>query len=274
MSGRVDLHTHTTVSDGVLSPEELVRRAVESGVEILAITDHDTIDGLPAARRAAPAGLAILTGAELTCSIDRREAHILAYGVDADDPAFRQALERFRLQREQRARAIVERLNALGIDLDYAEVAAISGHGTVARPHLAQALLARGVVSNLQEAFTRFLGRHAPAFVAKPALDPREAFDLVRSAGGVPSLAHPGTFQRDDLIPQLADAGLAALEVRHTEHSAAQCGHYERMATQLGLLPTGGSDFHGTPGHRSRIGSPAVPRAWAEALIAHTVGGG
>ena len=247
---------------------------MEAGLEVMAITDHDAIGGLAAARRAAPPGLVVLTGAELTCSIDGREAHILAYGVDANDPTFALALERFRLQREERARAIVERLNALGVEMEYAEVAGISGHGTVGRPHLAQALLARGVVGNLQEAFARFLGRHAPAFVPKPALEPRAAFDLVRGAGGVPSLAHPGTFHRDDLIPVLAREGLAALEVRHTEHSAAQTDHYDRMARQLDLLPTGGSDFHGMPGHRSRLGSPAVPRAWADALIARSGSGG
>jgi predicted metal-dependent phosphoesterase TrpH len=274
VSGVVDLHTHTTVSDGALEPETLVERALEEGLEVLAITDHDTVDGLAAARRAAPPGLVVLTGAELTCAVAGREAHILAYGVDSDDPDFARALERFRLQREERARGMVERLNAMGVGIEYAEIVAISGHGTVGRPHVAQALLARGVVGTLQEAFTRFLGRHAPAFVPKPALDPREAFDLVRAAGGVSSLAHPGTFQRDDLIPVLASAGLDALEVRHTEHSMAQIGHYERMARQLELLPTGGSDFHGTSGHRSRLGSPAVPRAWADALIARTGGDG
>jgi len=272
VTGGVDLHTHTDVSDGVLDPEALVREAVRAGVEVLAVTDHDAVDGVAEARRAAPPGLTVLTGAELTCSIDGREAHVLAYGVDAEDAAFRRALDRFRDQREERARAMIDRLQTLGVEVTYEEVEAISGRGTVARPHVAQALLARGVVKTLQEAFSRFLGRHAPAFVPKPALDPREAFDLVRAAGGLPSLAHPGTFQRDDLIPRLAAAGLGAIEARHTEHGAAQAAHYELMARQLGLLTTGGSDFHGTPGHRSRLGSPAVPRSWADALIA-AVGG-
>lgn len=244
------------------------------GLEVIAVTDHDAVDGVRAARAVAPPGLGILAGTELTCEIDGREAHILAYGVDMDDPVLIGALERFRRQREERARAIVERLNALGVEIAFAEVASISGHGTIARPHVAQALVARGAVGSLHEAFQRFLGRHAPAFVRKPALDPRAAFEIVGGSGGVASLAHPGTFQRDDLIPRLVDAGLAALEVRHTEHAAAQIAHYERMARQLGLLPTGGSDFHGTPGHRSRLGSPKVPRAWADALIARTGGAG
>ncbi len=272
MSGSVDLHTHTNVSDGALDPVTLVREAAAAGVEVLAITDHDAVEGVAEARREAPSEMVVLTGAELTCSIEGREAHVLAYGMDPEDAVFQRALERFRLQREERARVIVERLRDIGVEIDYAEVAAISGRGTVARPHVAQALLARGVVGTLQEAFTRFLGRRAPAFVPKPALDPREAFDLVREAGGLPGLAHPGTFQRDDLVPRLAVAGLGALEVRHTEHGAAQSAHYEKMARQLNLLPTGGSDFHGTPGHRSRLGAPDVPRAWADALIAR-VGG-
>ena len=266
----VDLHVHTTVSDGALTPAELVRQAAAAGVEIVAITDHDAVGAVAAARRAAPPGIEVLSGAELTCQVADREAHVLAYGFDESDPSIVSALERFRLQREERARSMVERLNALGIDIEFSEVEAISGHGTIGRPHVAQALLARGVVSSLQEAFQRFIGRHAPAFVAKPALDPRDAFDLVTAAGGVPSLAHPGTFRRDELIPLLVDAGLGALEVRHTEHATAQSAHYERMAAQYGLLPTGGSDFHGTPGHRSRLGIPHVPRAWAEALIART----
>lgn len=270
----VDLHTHTTISDGALDPAELVHRAAALGLEVVAITDHDAVDGVRAARRVAPPDLGVLSGAELTCEIDGREAHVLAYGIHVDDPALTAALEHFRDQREERARAMVERLNALGVEIDFAEVASISGPGTIARPHVAQALMARGVVGSLQEAFHRFLGRHAPAFVPKPALDPRKAFSLVLEAGGVPSLAHPGTFQRDDLIPRLVDAGLGALEVRHTEHTAAQSAHYERMARQLGLLPTGGSDFHGTPGHRSRLGSPNVPRSWAEALIARAGGVG
>lgn len=272
MSGGADLHTHTEVSDGALTPAALVREAVRAGVAVLAVTDHDAVDGAAEARREAPEGLTVLTGTELTCSIDGREAHVLAYGVDPEDPALRAALERFRHQREERARAMIARLQERGVAIEYEEVARISGRGTVARPHVAQALLARGAVSTVQEAFTRFLGRHAPAFVPKPALQPREAFDLVRAAGGVSALAHPGTFQRDDLIPRLAAAGLDALEVRHTEHGTALSAHYEKMAHQLNLLPTGGSDFHGTPGHRSRIGTPAVPRAWADAIIAR-VGG-
>ena len=273
MTGGADLHLHTTVSDGALDPVEVVRLATTVGLEIVAITDHDAIDGVVAARSAAPDNLEVLSGAELTCQIGGREAHILAYGVDLHNPSLRTALERFRRQREERARAIVERLEALGVVMTFEEIAAISGPGTIARPHVAQALIARGVVSNFQEAFQRFLGHHAPAFVPKPVLDPGDAFELIRGAGGVPALAHPGTFQRDALIPLLVEAGLEGLEVRHTEHSAAQSNHYERMARQYGLLPTGGSDFHGVAGHRSRMGTPRVPREWADALVARTRGG-
>ncbi|MFN2383333.1 MAG: PHP domain-containing protein [Gemmatimonadota bacterium] len=264
----VDLHSHTTVSDGALAPAELVALAAQRGVNVLAITDHDTMGGIAAARAAAGSEVTVLAGVELTCHVDGREAHILGYGIDPDDAAFQTALERFTRQRAERAATIVEKLNAVGIEMTFDEVAAISGSGTIARPHVAQALVARGVVGSLNEAFTRFLGRGAPAYVDKPRFEPGQAFDLVKAAGGVPSLAHPGTFARDQFIPELVAAGLEALEVRHTEHSAAQCGHYERLAEQHGLLPTGGSDFHGTPGHRSRLGVPLVPEAWAEALMA------
>jgi predicted metal-dependent phosphoesterase TrpH len=250
-----------------------VRLACLAGLEVVAITDHDAVEGVASARRAAPEGFEVLAGSELTSQIGGREAHILAYLVDVENPTFRAAIERFRRQREERAREIVERLNALGVPLTFPEVAAISGPGTIARPHIAQALVARGVVTNLQEAFQRFLGRYAPAFVPKPLLEPRDAFELVRTAGGLPALAHPGTFQRDDLIPLLVDEGLEGLEVRHTEHSTAQCAHYEKMAQQFGLLPTGGSDFHGVIGHNARLGIPRVPRAWADALVARVKDG-
>ncbi len=266
----VDLHSHTTVSDGVLTPEELVEMAVDRGLSALAITDHDAVGAIAPARAAAPPGLEVIAGTELSCSVDGREAHILAYGFDPEDAAFRAALETFGQQREARAREMVERLRATGIEIEFEDVQRASGHGTIARPHVARALLARGVVQSIDEAFGRFLGRDRPAYVEKPRLDPRDACELVKRAGGVPGLAHPGTFRRDDLIPVLVEAGLEALEVRHTEHSAAGSRHYEAMARTLGLLPTGGSDFHGTPGHRSRLGTPEIPDEWAAALVART----
>ncbi|HET9333236.1 MAG TPA: PHP domain-containing protein [Gemmatimonadota bacterium] len=264
----IDLHSHTTVSDGALSPAELVILARDRGLSVLAITDHDATDAIETARRAAPSGLEILAGAELTVHVANREAHILAYGIDHQAPALRAALAELALRREERAREIVNRLVGLGIEVAFTDVLAASGGGTIARPHVARALVDRGHASSLDEAFRRWLGRHGPAFVPKQALPPRVAFDLVKAAGGVSALAHPGTFRRDDLIPVLVEAGLEGLEVRHTEHSAARTRHYEALARDLALLPTGGSDFHGTPGHRSRLGVPVVPDAWAEALVA------
>lgn len=264
----VDLHSHTTVSDGILSPEKLVEMAVRRGLSALAITDHDAVDGVAPARASAPPGLRVIAGVELSCRVDGREAHILAYGVALEDPAFRAALEAFAAQREARAREIVERLRAMDVAIDFTDVQEMSGPGTIARPHVARALVSRGAVESIDEAFGRFLGRGRPAYVEKPRLAPDDACALVRDAGGVPGLAHPGTFGRDDLIPVLVEAGLEALEVRHTEHTAAGTRHYEAMARTLGLLPTGGSDFHGTPGHRSRLGTPEVPDEWAAALVA------
>lgn len=241
-------------------------------MEILAITDHDAIDAVEEARDAAPAGMTIVAGAELTCHVRGREAHILAYVPERGRVAFRERLERFRRGREDRAREMVERLNARGIGLDFADVERTSGSGTIARPHVARALLERGVVSSIDEAFRRFIGRGRFAFVAKPTLEPEHAFGIVHADGGVAGLAHPGTFRRDDLIPVLVEAGMDALEVRHTEHATAAMGHYEKMAKRLGLMPTGGSDFHGTKGHRSRLGRPKVPREWALDLVARLEG--
>ena len=256
------------MSDGALTPEELVRLAQARGLSALAITDHDDTAAIEAARRAAPPGLEILAGVELTVHVADREAHILAYGIDPRDAELRAALEDLARLRVERAREIVRLLVELGIEIEFEDVLAASGEGTIARPHVARALVDRGHASTLDEAFRRWLGRHAPAFVPKQALTPREAFDLVRAAGGVSSLAHPGTFRRDDLIPVLVASGLEGLEVRHTEHSAARARHYESLARDLDLLPTGGSDFHGTPGHRSRLGTPVVPDAWARSLVA------
>lgn len=256
------------MSDGVLTPAELVDRALEREIDILAITDHDAIDAIDEAREAAPPEMTILAGAELTCHVGGREAHILAYVPERERGEFRGVLERFRSGRETRAREMVERLNAEGIEIDFADVERASGSGTIARPHVARALLDRGVVGSIDEAFRRFIGRGRPAFVAKPTLEPERAFEIVHAAGGVAGLAHPGTFRRDDLIPVLVEAGMDALEARHTEHGPAKSLHYEKMANRLGLLPTGGSDFHGTKGHRSRLGRPLVPRSWALDLVA------
>ena len=264
----IDLHTHTTVSDGALAPEDLVALAGQRGLSAIAITDHDAIDAVERARRAAPPGIEVISGVELTVHVEDREAHILAYGIDPSNAGSRSALADLAQRRVERAREIVRRLCALGVAIAFEDVQAVSGGGTIARPHVARVLVDRGHVATLDEAFRRWLGRHAPAFVPKEAWSPREAFDWVREAGGVSSLAHPGTFRRDDLIPVLVAAGLDALEVRHTEHSAARARHFEALARDLGLLSTGGSDFHGTPGHRSRLGVPHVPDEWLEPLVA------
>ncbi len=270
----VDLHAHTRVSDGALPPEELVALAVQRGLSVLAITDHDAVDGVAPARRAAPPGLTVLAGVELSCQVGNREAHLLGLAIDVEQPDLRTALARFARQREERAREIVERLRRANVEIAFEDVERVGGAGTLARPHVARVLVERGHVASLDEAFSRWLGRGAPAYVPKPRLDPREACALIRRAGGVPGLAHPGTFRRDDLIPVLVEAGLEALEARHTEHSPARARHYERLAHDLGLLPTGGSDFHGVPGHRSRLGRPVVPDEWAAALVARARGRG
>ncbi len=262
-----DLHTHTTASDGALSPSELVRRAVAGGIRFLAVTDHDSVAGVAEALATAPPELTVIPGAELTCHAGGREAHVLAYGVVIDDPQFRALLRELALQREERARRMVERLLEIGVDVDYADVERIAAGATVTRPHVARALVERGHVRSLDEAFARYIGRSGPAHVAKPHREPRWTFEAVRRAGGVSVLAHPGTFRRDDLIPGLVEDGLEGLEVRHTEHSAAATRHYEALARDLGLVPTGGSDFHGTPGHRSRIGRPRIPAEWALNLV-------
>lgn len=241
---------------------------------LLAITDHDAVEAIETARQAAPPGLQIIAGAEFTCHMAETEVHILGYGLDLTHAGLTDALARFALARVERAQKMVEKLNALGLDLEFQEVETISGAGTIARPHVASALVARGHVKSITEAFARYIGDRSPAHVAKPTLSPQDAFDLIKSAGGVPSLAHPGTLGRDHLIAPLVEAGLDALEVRHTEHTQAQTRHYDALARQYQLLRTGGSDFHGTPGHRSQVAQPEVPPEWGAALVARIEGRG
>lgn len=248
--------------------------AVDAGLEAIAITDHDATAGIGPARDAAPPGLDVLTGSELTCYVGSREAHILAYGFDPSDQRFAAALEACAAGREERAAKMADKLRGLGVDVSLDDIRRAAGEGTIARPHVAMAIVARGHAQDIDDAFRRFIGRGGAAFVEKPRMEPVELFDTVRSAGGVSVLAHPGTFRRDDLIPVLVDAGLDGIEVRHTDHPAAVMRHYERMAESMGLLMTGGSDFHGLPGHRGQLGSPEVPTEWFDLLVARVRGRG
>lgn len=244
---RVDLHAHTFFSDGLLSPEDLVARAREKHLLALAVTDHDTVEALPRARAAATTALELVPGIELSSATDGADLHILGFYIDPEHARLRARLERFQDERRQRAVLMMQRLNDLGAPLDPDEVFDLAGPGVVGRPHLAGALLRAGHVSSMDEAFRRYLGPQGAAYVPRPAFRPEEAIALVHEADGVSVLAHPGGSLPDSLLERLVAAGLRGVEVWHPQHNAATIRRYRALASRLGLLETGGSDFHGHP---------------------------
>ncbi|MGH7731485.1 MAG: PHP domain-containing protein [Candidatus Eiseniibacteriota bacterium] len=262
---RVDLHAHTTFSDGALTPEELVARAIDKRLAALAITDHDTVEAIPRARAAAGTALQLVPGIEMSTAFEGADLHILGYYVDPDHAPLRERLACLQEERRQRALAIVERLRALGLPVDLEQVMALAGPGVVGRPHVAEAMVRAGLVSDFDEAFERYLGSQAPAYVPRPAFSPGEAIRLIHAADGVSVLAHPGSQMPDGVIERLCGSGLRGIEVWHPQHGAATVRRYQALAQRLGLLTTGGSDFHGE--HRSvDLGELPVPIAVLDPL--------
>jgi predicted metal-dependent phosphoesterase TrpH len=276
---RIDLHTHSTASDGTLSPAELVRAAAESGLDVVAITDHDTTAGWAPALAALPAGLSLVRGAELSCRWYGEEPalplHLLAYLFDPDAPELVAELARVRAAREERGERIVALLRADGIDVSWPEILTGAGGGTVGRPHIAQALIRAGLVATTTEAFgPDWLGERYR--LPKEDIDVFRAVRLVRAAGGVPVFAHPRATRRgrvvpDELIADLAAIGLAGLEADHEDHSPAERAHVRALAGELGLLVTGSSDFHGT--HKTvRLGAFTTDPGAYERIVAEAGG--
>jgi predicted metal-dependent phosphoesterase TrpH len=283
MASCVDLHLHTTVSDGALRPAELVRAAAETGIQVIAITDHDSVDGVEEAERAA-AGLPLegIPGIELSSSQNGEEIHVLGYFLDIDDPHLRAALGRLQAERRVQARAMVARLQELGCSLDWTAVSAIGQGHSIGRPHIAKALVERGYVASVDEAFSRFLRRGRPAYVEGRTLLPQDAVSMIRAAGGVSSLAHPIIVGADDyrldlerLVPALAEAGLEGLEAYYKGYTSEIRSSLLAMAARYRLIPTGGSDFHGGGVVAdAELGAVEVPLETVERLRAHRRGSG
>jgi len=248
---RIDLHTHSTASDGTTPPARLVAEARAAGLDVLALTDHDTTAGWAEAADALPAGLSLVRGAEISCTAGGISLHLLAYLFDPDEPAFadrRQGLRRSRLARAER---MVGLLADDGHPVSWDQVQELAG-GTVGRPHVAQALIDAGLVRSVEEAFTaEWIGTRGRYWVGKDDLEVLDAIRLVAGAGGVSVFAHPSASKRgrtvgDDVIVAMAEAGLAGLEVDHVDHDEDARRHLRGLAADLGLLVTGSSDFHGT----------------------------
>jgi predicted metal-dependent phosphoesterase TrpH len=247
---RADLHVHSSASDGSDPPAEVMRRAARAGLDVVALTDHDTVAG-HAEARAAAGPVTLLPGMELSCRLDGRSLHMLAYLFDADQPELAAELTRIRDDRVLRARAMVDKLAALGVDVSWEQVAAIAGQAVVGRPHIARAMADSGAIASPREAFTRdWIADGGRAYVGRYALDPVRAIDLVRTAGGVTALAHPragrDTWVTNEQITRLAAAGLAGLEVFHPDHSETERARLIALAHDLALATTGGSDDHGS----------------------------
>ncbi len=266
--GAIDLHSHTTASDGTLAPRELVALAAKQGVTVLAVTDHDSTEGVAEAREAAMscAGLTIVPGIEINCDVEGAEIHVLGYFLELDAGWFQEFLREQRAERAARVHRILARLAELGIFIDAAEVFALVKEGSAGRPHIAQAMVHRGYVRSVREAFDRYLHSGGPASAPRRKLTPEQAIAVIRRARGVPVLAHPGLANRDAMIPALVDAGLLGIESYYPEHSAGQTQSYLDLCRRHGLVATGGSDFHGPAvSHAPHPGAHAVPAAaWGD----------
>lgn len=263
---RLELHAHTHFSDGTLSPEALVEFALERGVSVLAITDHDSVEGVAPAQAAAAGRLEVLAGIEISSLLEDHDLHILGYFLDPTSPALLERLDAFREERRQRAVAILDRLTALGVPVSSDEVFAAAGPGVVGRPHIAHALLRAGHVPSIEVAFQKYLGPRGGAYVPRPAFPSAAAIRTIHDAGGVAVLAHPNTIARR-LVETLAGAGLDGVEVWHPQHGVAAQRRWHDVARELDLVPSGGSDFHG-PHRGAGLGDMPVPERTLESLRA------
>ncbi|GIP48050.1 PHP-like protein [Paenibacillus sp. J53TS2] len=249
---RYDLHTHTQASDGMNQPAENVRMAKEKGLTGLAITDHDTVAGIAEALLAGKElGLDVVPGIEISTRVGEKDIHVLGYFVDPEDNRFKERLARLRLVREERNGLIIAKLQQLGLSITLEEVKAglsrpLRPDESLGRPHIADTLVRKGYVSDMRDAFDRYLAEGKPGYASLPRIAPEEAIAWIREAGGVPVLAHPGLYSDDDLVRSIVERGKpAGIEVYHSDHGPEEELRYAAMAEKYGLIVTGGSDYHG-----------------------------
>jgi hypothetical protein len=254
---RIDLHMHSTFSDGLCSPTELVNKAVAKNLAAISLTDHDCLDGVDEAIAAGrQSNVEVLSGVELSCEFKGRDLHILGYGVDPDHIEFQEMLQRFRDTRHKRGLKIIEKLNKLGIAIEPDDVIAKSGQGALGRPHIAAVLAENKFVSSPVEAFEKYIGEGGPAYVPKYKMSPPEAIRYIRTAGGLAFMAHPGIFLKNmDEMTKLLAEGFDGVEVYHPKHDAATVEALVEMAEREDLLISGGSDYHGFTSRDLPIGA-------------------
>ena len=279
MAEYVDLHSHSTASDGTFAPAAVVRLARDAGLVGLSLTDHDTVAGLAeAAAEAENLGLTFLPGIEISAVAPAPDGtlHILGYGVDPQNPVLQQMTRDLLDARDNRNPRIIARLRELGIDVTWEEALEQAQGGVLGRPHIAALLVKKGVVKTIKDAFNEYLGQGGKAYFDKERLAPRDALTRIRQAGGLPVLAHPvqlrttNDAQLERVLKDLVDLGLAGVEVLHSDHGPDEAAKYDRLADRYNLLKTGGSDFHGTNKKDIYLGTAAgrrIPRAWMDELI-------
>ncbi|MFC1929192.1 PHP domain-containing protein [Chloroflexota bacterium] len=269
---KVDLHIHSTASDGQLSPAEVVGKSAEAGLTVIAITDHDTVDGITPALEAAKTlpKLKVIPGVEISTDIPKGEVHVLGYYIDYTSPELLTNLERMRYSRQGRAQGMVAKLRDLGIRIEWQRVQEIVGSSSIGRPHIAQAMLEKGYIASIKEAFTKYISREGPAYVEREKMSPVEAVELILQAKGLPVLAHPFTVNDPEtLVIELKAAGLVGIEAYYNAYTPEEINRLLSLADKYGLIATGGSDYHGLDASaETMIGGANVPIESAEQLIA------
>ena len=269
---RADLHVHSTASDGKLTPADVIREAAERGLTFIALADHDSVDGIASAQAAASTfpQLKVIPAVEISTDIPQGEVHILGYFIDYTDYKLKAALDRFKKSRIRRAQKMVAKLEALGIHIDWQRVQQIAGDSSIGRPHIAQAMLEKGCITSMKQAFAEYLGHDRPAYVERDKMTPVEAVALILKARGLPVLAHPLTFTDPEaMIIELKAAGLVGIEAYYNGYTIEEINTLVRLADKHKLIATGGSDYHGLePDTETAIGGADLPIEAVERLIA------
>ena len=269
---KVDLHIHSTVSDGKFSPEEIVSKAAALGLTIIALADHDSVDGIAPALEAAKAfpPLRIIPCVEISTDMPSGEAHVLGYFIDYTSDELNASLEKFRSSRQRRAQGMIAKLHNLGIRVDWQRVQEIAGDGSTGRPHIAQAMLEKGYITSIKDAFTGYIEHGGPAYVEREKMTPAEAVALIVRSNGLPVLAHPFTVNDPQaMVIELKTAGLVGIEAYYNGYTADEIKRLVSLADRHGLIATGGSDYHGLDdSDETMLGSVAVPVESAERLTA------
>ena len=255
-----DLHVHTYLSDGTFSPQQVLETAHKLGLSCIAITDHDSIDGIGPTMELAPSyNIEVIPGVELTAEANDDEIHIIGYFIDWKNEEFQAKLKLICQARVDRIKEMIVKLAKFGIEIDAEEVFEFAGPGSVGRPHLAQVMYQKGYVRSTNEAFQKYIRNHGPCYVKKYTLSPKEAIEMIKSIGGIPILAHPHLLKMDELIPGFIEDGLRGIEVYRSDHPDSATIHYEKFAKRYGLLITGGSDCHGLGKGEVLMGKVKLP---------------